>query len=293
MRHHRKAFTLIELLVVIGVIAIVIAMLMPALGKAREQARRTQCLSNIRQLGIVLHAYAADYAEFPAVYSQPGLGLLDPSPLAHPFLFVPNATPAGWPHCNFSPFCAQATELHYMRMLGYLGYVKRGDDYWWPGTDQALTPGIACPVTLYKSDIWSNPHWGGASHYPTAPGRNGHYIYFGPGTGWYINENGSGVWYSNIGLSTRAWNGWNGTFVGNARKAKLRVIAACSSIPLLYVPGPNTCLEPHDQKNRHATYIQITDATTQTFSRSYLFTDGSAIFNHGKPDARIIEAHTP
>ena len=57
----KKGFTLIELLVVIAIIAILAAILFPVFAKAREKARQTSCLSNMKQLGLGMHMYAQDY----------------------------------------------------------------------------------------------------------------------------------------------------------------------------------------------------------------------------------------
>jgi len=64
----KKAFTLIELLVVVAIIALLIAILLPALGRARESARRAVCSSNLKQIGTGLNIYAQDNGEkFPAI----------------------------------------------------------------------------------------------------------------------------------------------------------------------------------------------------------------------------------
>jgi prepilin-type N-terminal cleavage/methylation domain-containing protein len=77
-QHRQSGFTLIELLVVIAIIAILAAILFPVFARARENARRASCMSNVKQMGLGVMMYVQDYDEkYPPSYISPAPG---PSP---------------------------------------------------------------------------------------------------------------------------------------------------------------------------------------------------------------------
>jgi prepilin-type N-terminal cleavage/methylation domain-containing protein/prepilin-type processing-associated H-X9-DG protein len=85
MPNLRRGFTLIELLVVVGIIAVLVSFLLPAVHSAREAARRVQCVNNLKQMGVALQSYHERLGAFPMGYAA-----------AYPFVDGATDTAPGW-----------------------------------------------------------------------------------------------------------------------------------------------------------------------------------------------------
>jgi prepilin-type N-terminal cleavage/methylation domain-containing protein/prepilin-type processing-associated H-X9-DG protein len=168
MVHGRKGFTLIELLVVIAIIAILAAMLFPVFARARESARKIQCLSNVKNIALAYQMYLTDYDRMPPTeHRQEVLN----------FVCVEGMMATGR-SCGDSPNPLRSTEANpYLRIPVILDeYIKNRDIWHCPsggaGTDFAINacipdwftylknnPEMQCSVLICRGPF--PPGWGG------------------------------------------------------------------------------------------------------------------------------------
>ncbi|WP_337177072.1 DUF1559 domain-containing protein [Paludisphaera sp.] len=147
-RGRRRGFTLIELLVVIAIIAVLIALLLPAVQAAREAARRSQCVNNLKQIGLAMHNYHSAQEVFPMGAS---------------LAFYPGVTPASWN--NWSAHAALLNYLEQQPLYNAINFMveTRGGGISGPINATAFNSKIAaflCPSDGRAGRVNNNSYYG-------------------------------------------------------------------------------------------------------------------------------------
>lgn len=220
--HHTRtsksaAFTLIELLVAIAIIAVLIALLLPAIQRAREAARRTQCRNNLKQLGLALQNYSDTFSSLPpaVVIADVGGRLVS----------------GGWSvHARLLPFLEQSG-----------GYNAVNFDFAYDHPTNVTVAQMNVEVFMCPSDPDTLP-------YPHSFGLAGVTSYGWNMGDWYVwggaNPSGTnyanrprGAFFVNSGVRERDFvDGLSNSMIGAEVKARQRYFRDCAGLSTRFTP---------------------------------------------------------
>ncbi len=202
MNKQRSGFTLIELLVVIAIIAILAAILFPVFARARENARKTTCLSNMKQLGTAMAMYTQDYdGIFPFIHNASS---------SNGKFYVHTGTVGGLFY-SWEDLMEPYTKNNQIMVCPSASY-----------TGPAATPGLPHSYTYnYYFGAWEYPVGDAKVVQPSSKGLIGergtsaqyHYIYTGSDNGGSIHMEGGNMLMADFHAK---WFKWGSRYYGQA-----------------------------------------------------------------------------
>lgn len=197
--HPARGFTLVELLVVTSVMLILIAILLPSFKRAREDARRTVCLANLKHVGVGLFAYAADNNDRGPQIADP-IGRKSPRQLLSTLTEVVNLGRL-WPLSVSDPnlfYCPSQTEFRYSTDTSLLAQEVVAGSYAYAihvPTRRSPVFSVVRHLAMVSDDFVTVDYKVGTGRYSHRRGYN--VLYTDGSVSWYLDADES-IWKRNI-----------------------------------------------------------------------------------------------